>query len=73
MSTFAETATVDYRLSFADQGKQTSVFRIQQTKENCCLPLVPFFLSCVCVFIFISIFILMLLFQMENGSPGDFP
>jgi hypothetical protein len=26
MGTFAETAIVDYRLSFADQGKQTSVF-----------------------------------------------
>jgi hypothetical protein len=26
MSTFAETADVDYRLSFADQGKQISVF-----------------------------------------------
>jgi hypothetical protein len=25
MGTFAETALVDYRLSFADQGKQTSV------------------------------------------------
>jgi hypothetical protein len=27
MGTFAETANVDYRLSFADQGKQTSFFR----------------------------------------------
>jgi hypothetical protein len=26
MCTFAETANVDYRLSIADQGKQTSVF-----------------------------------------------
>ncbi len=26
MNTFAETANVDYRISFADQGKQTSVF-----------------------------------------------
>ncbi len=33
MGTFAETAIVDYGLSFADQGKQTSVlrFRMQQT------------------------------------------
>jgi hypothetical protein len=28
MGTFAETAMVDYRLSFADQGQQTSIFRI---------------------------------------------
>jgi hypothetical protein len=27
MGTFAETANFDYRLTFADQGKQTSVFR----------------------------------------------
>jgi hypothetical protein len=33
MGMFAETVNVDYRLSFADQGKQTSVFRS---------PLVPF-------------------------------
>ncbi len=26
MGMFVETAIVDYRLSFADQGKQTSVF-----------------------------------------------
>jgi hypothetical protein len=34
MGTFAETAIVDYRLSFADLGKQTFVFRfcLQQTK-----------------------------------------
>jgi hypothetical protein len=33
VGTFAETAIVDYRLSFADQGKQASVFRflLQQT------------------------------------------
>jgi hypothetical protein len=33
---FAETAIVDYRLSFADQGKQTSIFlyRLQQTIES---------------------------------------
>jgi hypothetical protein len=27
MGIFAETAKVNYRLSFADQGKQTSLFR----------------------------------------------
>jgi hypothetical protein len=36
MGTFAETAIVDYRLSFADQWKQTSVlrFRLQQTNGS---------------------------------------
>jgi hypothetical protein len=33
MGTFAETANVDYRLSFADQGKQTSVVRLQQKTQ----------------------------------------
>jgi hypothetical protein len=28
MGTFAETEIVDYRLSFADQGKQNSVFSV---------------------------------------------
>jgi hypothetical protein len=53
---FAGTATVDYRFLFADQGKQTSVFRfrvkqtdgslpfpflgLQQTNENCRFSLV---------------------------------
>jgi hypothetical protein len=37
MGTFAETAIVDYRLSCADQGKQTSnfCFRLQQRKLSC--------------------------------------
>jgi hypothetical protein len=43
MGTFAETAIVDYRSSFANEGKQTSVFyfRLQQQTEvcQCCLPL----------------------------------
>jgi hypothetical protein len=34
MGKFAETAIVDDRLSIADQGKLTSVFRLQQTKES---------------------------------------
>jgi hypothetical protein len=54
----SETAIVNYRLSFANQGKQTSVFRflfvenkrkfavavlhLQQTNESCHFPLVPF-------------------------------
>jgi hypothetical protein len=34
MGTFAETAIVDYRLSFADQRKQTSVFRLKKLQED---------------------------------------
>jgi hypothetical protein len=36
MGTFAETANVDFYLSFANQGKETSVFqfRLQQTNKN---------------------------------------
>jgi hypothetical protein len=45
MGKFAERAIVDYRLLFADQGKQTSVFcfRLQQTNGS--LP----FQSFVCI------------------------
>jgi hypothetical protein len=56
MGTFAATANLNYRLLFAGQGKQTSifvcrkqmevchfVFRLQQTNGSCCFPLVPFF------------------------------
>jgi hypothetical protein len=40
VGTFAETATVDYRLSFADKRKQTSVFpfRLQQTNRSLPFP-----------------------------------
>jgi hypothetical protein len=40
MDKFAETAIIDYRLSFADQGKQISVFRfrLQQTNGNLPFP-----------------------------------
>ncbi len=34
MVTFAEIAIVDYRLSFADQGKQTFVFRFLMQQTN---------------------------------------
>jgi hypothetical protein len=34
MGTFAETANYHYRLSFADQGKQTSVFHLQKTNRS---------------------------------------
>jgi hypothetical protein len=34
MVTFAETAIVDYRLSFADQGKQTSVYSFRFTANK---------------------------------------
>jgi hypothetical protein len=58
MGTFAETANVDYRLLFADQGKQTSAFPLQKTNKS--LPLI--FLVCkteVAVFrMYIYIYIL---------------
>jgi hypothetical protein len=38
MGTFAETAIVDYRLSFSDHGKQTSVFRFRLQQTNASLP-----------------------------------
>jgi hypothetical protein len=38
MGTFAEIAIVDYRLSFADQGKQTSIFRFRLQQTNRSLP-----------------------------------
>jgi hypothetical protein len=40
MGTFAETTIVDYRLSFAGQGKQTSIFpfRWQQTNRSMPFP-----------------------------------
>jgi hypothetical protein len=34
MGTFAETATVDYRSSFANQGKQRSVFSFCMQQTN---------------------------------------
>jgi hypothetical protein len=56
MGTFAETEIIDYRLSFANHGKQISVsvcckqtevcrsvLRLQQTNGSCCFPLVPIF------------------------------
>jgi hypothetical protein len=42
MGTLAEIAIVDYRLSFADQRKLASVFRLQKTNGICRFPLVPF-------------------------------
>jgi hypothetical protein len=34
MGMFAKRANVDYRLFFANQGKQTSVFRLQKTNGS---------------------------------------
>jgi hypothetical protein len=42
MDTFAETATFDHRLSFANQEKQTSVFGLQHADGSCRLLLVLF-------------------------------
>jgi hypothetical protein len=38
MGMFAETAIVDYHISFADQEKQTSVFRFRFQQTNISLP-----------------------------------
>jgi hypothetical protein len=38
MGTFAEKAIVDYYLSFADKGKQISVFRFRLQQTNGSLP-----------------------------------
>jgi hypothetical protein len=38
MVTFAETAIFNYRLPFADQGKQTSVFCLYLQQTNGSLP-----------------------------------
>ncbi len=40
MGTFAETVIVDYRLSFADQGKQVCRFCSQQTNGSLPFPFV---------------------------------
>jgi hypothetical protein len=74
-------------LSFADQGKQTAVFRLrlQQINKVCRLP----FFMCVCVFvcggvrvwvIFLFLFVNLYLYlqaavsngKQKNGSPCDF-
>jgi hypothetical protein len=72
MGRYADTAIVDYRLSFADQGKQTFIFcfLLQQTNRSLPFPFskwkLPFSVSSVfCIHIY-SIY--MLLFQMENGK-----
>jgi hypothetical protein len=38
MGTFSETEIVDYCSSFADQGKQTSIFRFQQRNGSLPFP-----------------------------------
>ncbi len=73
MGTFAETAIIDYRLSFANLGKQTYVFRLhlQQTNKLPFVCLLQIYILYYIQYIF-SIFpyicIYILLF-----CPGDFP
>jgi hypothetical protein len=57
MGMFAEIVHVDYRFSFVDQGKQTSVFRfyLQQTNRSCRIPLVTFFCKYICINVHIHI------------------
>ncbi len=85
MGTFAKTANVDYRLSFADQERQTFVFRLQQINGSCRFPLVPFsiyiyrngsisieiYIS-IYSFVYIYIYVYMLLFQTKNGKKYAF-
>ncbi len=67
MGTFAESPIVDYHVSFADRGKQNFHFLVplKQTNGSLLFSLVPF-----SVYIYITV---MLQFQTENRSPGDFP
>jgi hypothetical protein len=45
MGMFAETAIVDYHFSFADQGKQTSVFHFRLQQTNLKFAISVFFLQ----------------------------
>jgi hypothetical protein len=65
MGTLAETANVDYCLSFTDQGKK-SFLRFQKT--NVSLPF-PFEMAAYTYYIDADMFIYT---EMENGSPGNF-
>jgi hypothetical protein len=53
MGTFPETAIVDCLLSFADQGKQTFLFCLQQTNGSCRFLLIPF---SVCVYVYVCLY-----------------
>jgi hypothetical protein len=69
LDTFAATAIVDYFL-FADQGKQTSVFRFRFRKTKRSLPL-PF--SVCRKQTEVAVYMETWRHQMENGSPGGSP
>ncbi len=75
MGTFAETPIVYYRLSFTNQGKETSVFRMYTCPYIFIYLYVNINLYTVylCVCIYIHFYIYILPFQTENWSPGDFP
>jgi hypothetical protein len=86
---FADTAIIDYRSSFANQGKQIiflfpfaannrslPFLRLQQTKENCYFLLVPISVYTYCIYAAVSIHVyICCLFKrkMVNQIPGDFP
>jgi hypothetical protein len=67
MGTFAETAKVYNRLSFADQGKLTSVFRIYICTETAAYTHIDIDIY-IYKDIFISIYVYMLPFQMETEA-----
>ncbi len=68
MGTIADTANVDYRLSSAEQGKQTSIFCIY------ILYILHFLYMYINIYIYRYMHIYLLSFQTktENRSPGDF-
>jgi hypothetical protein len=79
MGTFAETAIVDYRLSFADQGKKTSIyrFRLQQQTEVCRnrFPFASYKQKLPFLDINTSVFQIYIYAAISNAKrkPGDFP
>ncbi len=79
MGTFAETVIFDYCLSFADQGEQTSIFRLRFQQTNGSLPFLYIY-AAVSIYMYSifgkrTVFIFMLAFQTENGKqkPGYYP
>ncbi len=87
MGTFAETANLDYRLSFVDQGKVCHFRCLQQLNGSCLFLIVPFseyifiYMYVYFIHIFISIYIMCMYINIhaavsnrktENRSQGIF-
>jgi hypothetical protein len=69
MGTFAKTASINYHLSFDDQRKQTSVFRLQKTKVRVVAVFCWFRISCILLCIEMAAYMYIYIRKME---PGDF-